>query len=94
MENHAIRRFALAIALALAAGLVLNLINSLARAADGPTVQPYHGLSPAQRADLRNVGRDTWRFYSVDIDCGVRKFGRTAKNIQFAGRTNLRTPQG
>jgi len=25
--------------------------------------------------------------------CGVRKFGRTPQNIQFAGKTNLRTPQ-
>jgi hypothetical protein len=89
MENHAIRRFALAVALA--AGLMLNPIQSPARAADGPAVQPFHGLSPAQRADLRNVARDTWRFYNVDIDPSTNL---PMDNVTFANGSSTPTAFG
>src|ERR1700675_4088843 len=89
MENHAIRRFALAVALA--AGLMLSPIHSPARAADGPTVQPFHGLSSAQRADLRNVARDTWRFYNVDIDPSTNL---PMDNVTFANGSSTPTAFG
>jgi hypothetical protein len=31
-------------------------------------VAPYSGLSSGQRANLLGIGRDTWKFYSADID--------------------------
>ncbi len=89
MKAHAIRRFA--IAAALAAGLIVSPIHSPARAADRPAVKPYQGLSPSQRADLRTIASDTWRFYSVDVDPNTHL---PLDNVTFAGGSSTPTDYG
>src|SRR5262249_46816992 len=39
-----------------------------AQASPGQSVAKFGGLSGAQQADLMNIARDTWKFYSVDVD--------------------------
>ena len=54
----------------LVASLVVGLIVFVLAAVASPShaVAVGQGLSPAQRAELRTIARDTWRFYSVDVD--------------------------
>jgi hypothetical protein len=65
MGTHAIRRTTV-VAL-LAAGLLLSVIHTKAGAVTRANVQPYQ-LSSAQRATLRAIAQDTWRFYDVAVD--------------------------
>ena len=50
-----------------AAVVVAMLVPGTARAA-GYQVSGYDGLSPAQRASLLAVARDTWKFCGTDVD--------------------------
>ena len=43
------------------------LAGAAAQAASRP-VTTYTGLTPAQRADLLSIARDSWKFYGADID--------------------------
>ena len=54
----------------LVASLVVGLIVFVLAAVASPSraVAVGQGLSPAQRAGLLAIARDTWRFYSVDVD--------------------------
>jgi hypothetical protein len=42
-----------------------------AGASPQPSVAEFHGLTAAQRSVLRDMARDTWRFYSLDVDPGT-----------------------
>ena len=61
-----------AVALLAATGFTLATATQPAVAAidqHGPgSVADYSGLSQAQRADLRAIAGDTWKFYSADVD--------------------------
>jgi hypothetical protein len=56
----------------LATGAALLMLSPVAAGASPPpSVSDYHGLSAAQRSVLRDIARDTWRFYSLDVDPGT-----------------------
>jgi len=64
--------------------------GSVARGAAG-SVARYHGLSPAQRAGLLAIARDTWKFYGVDVDPGTHL---PLDNVGFAGGSATPTGYG
>jgi Putative glucoamylase len=53
-----------------------------AGASPQPSVASFHGLSAAQRSVLRDIARDTWRFYSMDVDPGTHL---PMDNVTFSG---------
>jgi hypothetical protein len=57
----------------------------------GTPVAKYAGLSPSQRADLRAIARDSWKFYNVDIDPSTNL---PMDNVTFAGGSNSPTSYG
>jgi Putative glucoamylase len=63
---------------------VLMLSPVAAGASPPPSVGEYHGLSAAQRSVLRDIARDTWRFYSLDVDPGTHL---PMDNLTFSGST-------
>ena len=82
----------------LAAALVTlvppQLASAGAAASAGATAAPvaaYHGLSPAQRADLQSIARDTWKFYGADIDPATNL---PMDNLTFAGGSAAPTAYG
>src|SRR5690349_22534843 len=71
--------------------LAAAVIALLASAAASPqrAVAANNGLSSAQRADLRAIARDTWRFYAVDVDPHT---ALPMDNVTYAG--GAPTPTG
>jgi hypothetical protein len=71
--------------------LVLPSQQVAAGATAGPasSVAGYAGLTGAQRANLLSIARDTWRFYSVDVDPATHL---PLDNVTFAGGST--TPTG
>jgi hypothetical protein len=63
-----------------AAALIVSPVA--AGASPQPSVAEFHGLSAAQRHVLRDIARDTWRFYSVDVDPGTHL---PMDNLTFGG---------
>jgi Putative glucoamylase/Protein of unknown function (DUF3131) len=59
--------------------------------AGGSQVAPYSGLSQAQQANLLSMARDTWKFYSFDIDSATNL---PMDNITFAGGSATPTAYG
>jgi hypothetical protein len=59
--------------------------------APGTPVAGYHGLSPAQRASLLSIARDTWKFYGVDVDPATNL---PMDNLTFAGGSAAPTTYG
>jgi Putative glucoamylase/Protein of unknown function (DUF3131) len=54
-------------------------------------VAPYSGLSSGQRANLLGIARDTWKFYSADIDTATNL---PMDNITYAGGSATPTTYG
>ena len=54
-------------------------------------VASYGGLTSAQRANLLSIARDTWKFYSVDVDPATNL---PMDNITFAGGSATPTSYG
>jgi hypothetical protein len=54
-------------------------------------VAPYGGLSSGQRANLLGIARDTWKFYSADIDTATNL---PMDNITYAGGSPTPTAYG
>jgi Putative glucoamylase/Protein of unknown function (DUF3131) len=81
-------RFTLRIAApaALAAALTLFPLGATAVAA-----KPTPGLTHAQRADLRAIAADTWRFYAADVDPAT---SLPLDNVTFAGGSSTPTGYG
>jgi hypothetical protein len=88
--------------LILAAGLAAALVTLVApqqagagaaasAGAPGTPVAAYHGLSPAQRASLLSIARDTWKFYGVDVDPATNL---PMDNLTFAGGSAAPTTYG
>lgn len=48
----------------------------------GIPVADYRGLTAAQRAELMSIARDTWKFYTADIDPAT---SLPMDNLTFAG---------
>ncbi len=57
----------------------------------GGTVLDYRGLRPSQQANLLGMARDTWKFYSVDVDPGTHL---PLDNVTFAGGAAAPTGYG
>ena len=72
-------RWLLAVA-ALAA--MLSPAQAHASAGTGLPVSNYSGLTASQQATLLSMARDTWKFYSVDVDPGTHL---PLDNVSFAG---------
>ena len=51
----------------------------------------HGGFTRAQRADLMNIARDTWKFYSVDVDPSTHL---PLDNVTFAGGSTTPTGYG
>ncbi len=51
----------------------------------------YNGLTAAQRANLLNVARDTWKFYGADVDQAT---SLPMDNLTFAGGSAAPTTYG
>jgi hypothetical protein len=73
--------------------LVLPSQQVAAGATAGPasSVTGYAGLTGAQRANLLSIARDTWRFYSVDVDPATHL---PLDNVTFAGGSTTPTGYG
>jgi hypothetical protein len=56
-----------------------------------PSVARFRGLSSAQRARLLKIARDTWKFYSVDVDPRTHL---PLDNVTFAGGSATPTAYG
>lgn len=102
MNRH---RVLLALALVLASGLAAtaptlqaraattNLAGGrpVARVAAGDHVASYSGLTQSQRANLRAIARDTWKFYGADIDQATNL---PMDNLTFADGSGAPTGSG
>jgi hypothetical protein len=73
-----------------AAVVIAMLVPGTARAA-GYQVSGYDGLSPAHRARLLAVARDTWKFHGTDVDQAT---SLPMDNITFAGGSATPTSEG
>src|SRR5437016_7913115 len=73
------------------AALVLSPQQAPIAAAAASPVAGYSGLTSAQRADLLSIARDTWKFYSVDIDPATHL---PMDNLAFAGGSATPTGYG
>ncbi len=79
---------------AAAAAIAALMLSPLQAGADPPShnsVAPYHGLTAAQKASLRDIARDTWKFYSVGVD---PKTHLPLDNVTFAGGSSTPTGYG
>ncbi|HEY3632633.1 MAG TPA: hypothetical protein VGL21_17140, partial [Jatrophihabitantaceae bacterium] len=83
------RRFGLALA-ATAVAVLAMAVPATARAT-GDSVDGYHGLTGAQRTELRQVARDTWRFYSDAVDPTTHL---PLDNLTYAGGSPTPTTYG
>ncbi|HYU02736.1 MAG TPA: DUF3131 domain-containing protein, partial [Jatrophihabitantaceae bacterium] len=77
--------------IAIAATLALMLYPLQAVASPADSVKSYTGLTSAQRADLRAIARDTWNFYSADVDPNTHL---PLDNITYAGGSATPTSYG
>lgn len=95
MRRHRALLSALVSAAALAlypvpAGAVAPAAN-LVPAVPTDTVAHYRGLGFGQQAQLREIARDTWRFYGVDVDPSTHL---PMDNVTFAGGSAVPTSYG
>jgi len=63
----------------------------IARVAAGDHVASYSGLTQSQRANLRAIARDTWKFYGADIDQATNL---PMDNLTFADGSGAPTGSG
>jgi hypothetical protein len=85
----------LAVAAAAVATLVISLLSTTQQASAGSTVgypvARFDALTQAQRANLLAVARDTWNFYTADIDQATNL---PMDNITYAGGSTTPTTFG
>jgi hypothetical protein len=77
-----------------AAALVLTLLPLQQANAAGGTDNPvrrYSGLSGPQRANLLSIARDTWKFFTADVDPNTHL---PLDNVTFAGGSATPTSYG
>jgi hypothetical protein len=83
------------LATALIVAVLVALLTPAQQArADGPgglAVADYTGLSSAQQANLLAIARDSWKFYSTDIDQATQL---PMDNVTFAGGSATPTSYG
>ena len=76
---------------AAAAAVMLAPAQAVASGGAGLPVARYSGLTAAQRATLLGIARDTWKFYSADVDPGTHL---PLDNLTFAGGSPAPTGYG
>ncbi len=69
--------------------MALVVYPTQARADADSDVATFHGLTAAQQATLHDIARDTWKFYSADVDPNTHL---PLDNITYAGGSA--TPTG
>ena len=69
----------------------MSLQQTSATGAASGSVANFGGLSGSQRAALLNIARDTWKFYSVDVDPNTHL---PMDNVTFAGGSSTPTGYG
>ncbi len=77
-----------------AAALAALMLSPLQASADPPNrnaVAPYDGLTAAQKTSLRDIARETWKFYGVDVDPSTNL---PLDNVTFAGGSSTPTGYG
>jgi hypothetical protein len=85
------RRRAPWIAVAATLALMLYPLQGRAVASPADSVKTYTGLTSVQQTDLRAIARDTWKFYSVDVDPNTHL---PLDNVTFAGGSTTPTGYG
>src|SRR5215469_10238604 len=80
-----------AAALVAAALMASSFPPQQARADTGYPISGYHPFDAAQRANLLSIARDTWKFYSVDVDSATQL---PMDNVTFAGGSATPTSYG
>jgi hypothetical protein len=81
-EETTVKRLALFVVLVCLAALPATAAGAAGPTSTTGTVRPYAGLDGAQRAQLLSIARDTWRFYSADVDPTTHL---PLDNLTFAG---------
>jgi hypothetical protein len=85
----------LVVVAAAVATLVISLLSTTQQASAGSTVgypvARFDALTQAQRANLLTVARDTWNFYTADIDQATNL---PMDNITYAGGSTTPTTYG
>jgi hypothetical protein len=71
--------------------LISALLQTSAAGKSSESVASFGGLSSAQRAALLSIARDTWKFYSVDVDPTTHL---PLDNVTFAGGSTTPTGYG
>ncbi|HEY2579868.1 MAG TPA: glucoamylase family protein [Streptosporangiaceae bacterium] len=77
-----------------AVALIATVVPAQQAGASPPTghpVDPYHGLTQAQQANLHAIAADTWKFYNVDVDPATHL---PMDNVTFAGGSTAPTGNG
>ncbi|MBO0834937.1 MAG: DUF3131 domain-containing protein, partial [Actinobacteria bacterium] len=77
--------------LAVTATLLASLLPAHASTPSAIPVMPYTAMTGAQRANLMAIARDTWKFYSVDVDSATQL---PMDNVTFAGGSATPTSYG
>ena len=77
--------------MAAAVAMVMYPLQAGAEPASPNSVAAYHGLTAAQQSKLRDIARDTWKFYSVDVDPNTHL---PLDNVTFAGGSAAPTSYG
>ncbi|MBO0836784.1 MAG: DUF3131 domain-containing protein [Actinobacteria bacterium] len=77
--------------LAVTATLLASLLPAHASTPSAIPVTPYTAMTDAQRANLMAIARDTWKFYSVDVDSATQL---PMDNVTFAGGSATPTSYG
>jgi hypothetical protein len=71
--------------------ILVSLRQTSAAGTSSGSVANFGGLSSPQRATLMNIARDTWKFYSVDVDPTTQL---PMDNVTFAGGSATPTGYG
>jgi hypothetical protein len=71
--------------------ILVSLQQASAAGQSSGSVANFGGLSGSQRATLMNIARDTWKFYSVDVDPTTHL---PMDNVTFAGGSATPTGYG
>jgi hypothetical protein len=91
VEQGHLLRCAVAAAAAVVAVLLLFPQHAKADPPAARGVAPFHELSAAQRATLRGIAQDTWKFFGADVDPATNL---PMDNLTFAGGSPTPTGYG
>jgi hypothetical protein len=88
LRSARVQRWLVAVA---AIAALQSPVHAQASAGAGLPVSNYHGLTASQQATLLSMARDTWKFFSVDVDPGTHL---PLDNVTFAGGSASPTAYG